>query len=125
MRFDEIFALGSSVFVVCAIVDAAGRHGGVRASLRFLFETVRRHDLRGWQVTLLGLLLPQTLLVTYYLALILNPHFRADIAMREAVIRSVIIFTNLILGIYFMEGTWFALLDKLVRLWKSYHTRLE
>jgi len=126
IHIDEVVALGSGLFVIYAITEMVGRYGGFRASLRSLVTSLHQRDMQGWQLILLGLLIPQLMQVGYYILLVLPlPMFEGDMKLRQDIVRSYTIFSNLILGIYFLNGKLISFAMRCLELWNSiFPTRL-
>lgn len=115
-----IIILLSCILAVYSIIDMAGRHGGIYASAKTLLYSIRHGEMKGWQFILIGLLIPQLMQLGYYVAYILNPEFRLDVEMRQDIVRSYTLFTNLILAIYFLNGRLVWLFIRMAELWNHW-----
>lgn len=100
-QMDELLVLLSTLAVVYGIARAISRHGGFRRCVRTFIETGAAGDV----MLLFLLIIPEVMLAVYYISLVLVPAFQSDVELRAIVVRPSIFTSNVILAVYFLNGS--------------------
>jgi hypothetical protein len=99
MQWDEVLLFLSSLSAFGAIVLRLYK------TITARMETAQPPALRGDEIILFALLIPVTILMVYYLLLVLPlESFDNDILLRQNIVRSSEFTSNVILAIYFLNG---------------------